>query len=173
MAWTTPNSGRATGYVVTAANWNDAQANDQYLYDEINGTIRCKATANATQSVASGGVALLFPTEAWDDATPIHSTSSNTSRLTIAVAGKYEFAGFASLGVPTSGYQQIFITKNGGGPLVADVHSVTTIDSHLNLAGFQDQCIVGDYFELEIWHNNPTNLTCAASRWFSCERIGT
>jgi hypothetical protein len=47
MAWTTPNSSRTTGYLILPADWNNTQADLQYLFDNLNTVLPLASTLGA------------------------------------------------------------------------------------------------------------------------------
>lgn len=73
----------------------------------------CDLTHSVSQSIANTTLqALVFDTEAHDTAS-YHSTSSNTSRITVPTAGTYLFLANASFDVNATGVRFIWFVKNG------------------------------------------------------------
>lgn len=114
MAYTTPTT-RSTGDLITAAEWNtDLVDNIQFLANPPH----CAVRHSSNQSHTTNGAwqAVVFNTEDEDTAN-LHSTSSNTSRITIpaglgglyAVSACIEFAGSAA------GLRALGLRKNGTG----------------------------------------------------------
>lgn len=128
MAWTTPRTWSA-GAAVAAADLNvDLRDNTKELYDRL---VAHGITSTTPQAVKSAGygvsltrssqniadatdVAIAFDTEEWDDAA-FHSTSVNTSRVTIPTGGdgRYEFTAWVSFEANSSGRREAWIEKNG------------------------------------------------------------
>ena len=87
MPYVEPTS-RATGYLVTAANWNqDVVANVSFLANPP--ACRVYNSANLAVVNAGSGSVLTFNSERFDTNT-MHSTSSNTDRITVNTAGLYQ-----------------------------------------------------------------------------------
>jgi len=117
---------------------------------------RCRVYNSANISLTSGVVtALTFDTETSD--TGMHSTSVNTSRITVPSdgAGWYSIGGCVRFAANTTGYREIKITANGTTDLAVmrvpnsgatdDVR--VTIHTEIPLA-------VGDYVELNATQNS-------------------
>lgn len=88
-------------------------------YDDIDATLaklaRCQVYNNATQSISSGAfAALTFNSEDIDDG-GLHSTVSNTSRITIptGMGGIYLIGGATFFAANATGIRQIQVLKNG------------------------------------------------------------
>lgn len=88
MAWTSPTT-RSSSDLITASIWNtDLVDNLIHLHDALPSA---GVYHNTTQSLtASTDNVVVFNTERWDTDT-LHSTVSNTGRMTIATAGIYLF----------------------------------------------------------------------------------
>jgi hypothetical protein len=82
-----PVSSRSTNDLITASIWNaDIVDNINYLY---NGRPSCRVYHNTTQALTSGADnVVVFNSERWDTDT-MHSTVSNTGRITFTTAGTY------------------------------------------------------------------------------------
>jgi hypothetical protein len=125
---------------------------------------------NADISVANTtSVALTFNSERWDEG-DLHSTSSNTSRLTAPVAGLYVIGGhvrfeFGGLG----GFRQATIRLNGS-TVIAEV-----LDTAVNTPGTglspttTYRLAAGDYVELVVQQNSGGALNVDAQSNFSPE----
>ena len=89
MAWSTPKTW-AVGDILTASDMNT------YVRDNtnfLNTPPSCRAYNNADISIAtSASTVLTFNSERWDNDT-IHSTVTNTGRLTCRTAGLYHIHG--------------------------------------------------------------------------------
>lgn len=176
MAWTTPNSSRPANYKVLSSDWNADQANAQYLYDHIVSpfaTCVLSATGNVSCSNATE-TALTFSTEDLDTDT-MHSTSVNTSRITINTSGWYEFCGYANFSNSSAtGFRRLVLWKNGVGTGTAVRQCLeipSTIDVTTSLQWIQ-QCAGGDYFELGAYQSSggAENVT---NRQFSAKYLGS
>jgi hypothetical protein len=130
-----------------------------------------KAYSTGTQNISSGGagtaVAVTLGSEEFDtDA--YHSTSSNTSRMTIpsGLAGKYLVQGMAFFQANSAGIRYGFIMKNRGVAGAAELRgSATRTLAPGNTGGIsvQPQVIVdlavGDFVEMMVEQNSGSTLT--------------
>ncbi|MBN1122789.1 MAG: hypothetical protein JXJ17_17060 [Anaerolineae bacterium] len=89
MTWSDPES-RDIGDLITAAIWNqDVVDNVQYLFDNLPGGKSCWVYNTADISWPTGtDTTMTFNSELWDT-DDIHSTISNTDRLTAPQDGLY------------------------------------------------------------------------------------
>lgn len=111
MGYADPNSihNPATGTVAPAA-WGD-QLRDNDVFFANPPTCRVYNSANESINNATD-TALTFNSERFDTDT-IHSTVSNTSRLTATTAGKYLIFGHAQFAPNATGTRKVFIRLNG------------------------------------------------------------
>jgi hypothetical protein len=102
-----------------------------------------------------------FNTEIFDVG-DYHSTSSNTSRITIpsGKAGKYLFTLLGNFGTNASGVRELTLYKNGAS-YFAQTRSNTPGLAGLTLSMIADAA-VGDYFELNMYQTSGTSLSCNA-----------
>lgn len=145
MAWTTLNSAHATGDVITATELNNAWANIMML----GAGPLARATRSTTQSIANNtDTVVLWDTES-KDTDSMHSTVSNTGRITVQTAGFFIFAAPLTL-APCTGTTYAYVLKNGAGNTVGfDSRNAFGI-SQGYLCWWADQCAVADYFEVHI-----------------------
>jgi hypothetical protein len=87
MAWTTPKTW-STNEVVTAANMN-THVRDNVAF--LGAPPTCSAFNSVAQSLTSGVAAVMTADSENFDTDTMHSTSSNTSRITATTAGRYLF----------------------------------------------------------------------------------
>lgn len=124
-----------------------------------------RAVLAADQGFAVGVSAqLLFDTETYDSE-GMHSTASNTSRLTCVTPGLYAVSGWLVTNVGTGGGPQVAINKNGafyGYGSFDGTSARGSASDHVRLAA-------GDYLELGFWNNTGGALTvtdaCLAAAW--------
>jgi hypothetical protein len=128
-----------TGTAITAAGIN-----------AISDPPRCRLTHASAQSTTSGtGLALLFDTEVVDDG-GLHSTSSNTSRITIPSdgGGFYVINGNVEFASNATGHRQLAVRLNGSTTIanvrIPAVNGAVTIVSISTMYSLAD----GDYIEL-------------------------
>ena len=141
--------------------------------------VGCRVTrATTSQSIANNtDVAVLFNNETFDtDA--FHSTSTNTSRITIpsGKGGYYQFNANVTFASGT-GNRELNIFKNGArvsyGPFPGSSTTSTASSTSTVLAG-----TVGDYFEVFVFQDSGGALnllsdgTAAGASTFSCTYLG-
>lgn len=126
----------------------------------IRGTnaLRTRVYNNADLSIPSGvETSLTFNTELYDNDT-IHSTGSNTSRLTCKSAGTYCIIGSVSFDINNTGYRFASIRYNGATTL--DTRTIPATDANYTSIGVMTMLdlAVNDYVELRVGHNAGTDL---------------
>lgn len=145
------------------------------LHDEAYASCRVYNSANI--SVANNSwQALTFDTERWDT-DDIHSTTTNTERLTCATAGTYLITGHISFAANVAGNRGAGIRLGG----------TTYIATHLGLGGFavnntnitivtMYQLAADEYVELMVYQNSGgalnVELKANHSPEFGMVRIG-
>ena len=126
------------------------------------------ATTTTTTSATS---TILFDTEQYDTDT-MHSTSSNTGRITATTTGLYHVTGQICMASNATGTRTILIIKNGTTTLASDrLHSVVATNAYLDTA-CDVQLTAGDYVELAMIQTSGGNLATVAglgNTWF-CAR---
>lgn len=138
------------------------------VYSHVNLSI-----SNATNTM------LTFDSEVYDDAN-VHSTSSNTSRLTVpsGVNRVVISAGISHLGsTSTNSSFRMTLYKNGS-MYTPQVHSQTH-NAATNSATYRQELVsppipvsAGDYFEIEVWQNIGGSMTLALDTvWASMEFV--
>lgn len=108
---------------------------------------------SAVQSVSDNtATALTLDTED-NDVGSMHSIASNTSRVTIVVAGTYLLIGSAGFAVDADGYRKLYFRKNGTTKIGGGVQSNGSATIEF---GLQCHCLVvlaaNDYVELIAHH---------------------
>jgi hypothetical protein len=105
--------------------------------------------------------ALTFDTEDWDTDT-MHSTTTNTSRLTATKAGKYLVVGMVWFNTNGTGIRNIYIYKNGSVVAQTGENTCSSANSTiLNIVNFVDLA-VNDYIELEAYQSSGGDLAVRA-----------
>jgi hypothetical protein len=110
MAYTPPTT-RTTGDLVTAATWNaDLVDNIRFLASPP----ACRVWNNANQSIPNNVLtALLFNSERYDTDS-MHSTVTNTSRITFTTAGVYVVFAHLNIASNATGKRSAGFRLNGG-----------------------------------------------------------
>jgi hypothetical protein len=124
---------------------------------------------NSTQAIpATTATTLLLPTELYDT-DGFHSTSSNTSRMTVpsGKAGKYLITVGAYLGGYSGGYSRFRVFKNG-----SEINDFGLNYGQIDCLNYSDEtpilqgdvmvsAAVADYFEIGYYNQNAINNTYA------------
>ena len=99
----------ATGEVFTAATLQQARDNEEFLIDPP----ACSVSASTAQSVNNNTLtALTADTETFDNDS-MHSTATNTDRITIQTAGRYLLAATIQFAADTDGDRNFDFQVNG------------------------------------------------------------
>lgn len=114
----------------------------------------------------------------WDvedlDTDAIHSTSSNTSRMTIVTPGKYRAYGVTEWAGNATGGRDAWFTINGSGSYwkARESTPVATANTFVLLSGpLPVTLIAGDYVELWVRQSSGAALNIAISSYFGLEYI--
>lgn len=117
---------------------------------------------------------LTFNSERYDTDN-IHSTSSNTSRLTCRTAGIYSIMASISFAADVNGYRDLLILHNGS-PNIAATSLTTASSSNKICISTIYKLSVNDYVECNVKQNSGGDLNVSSSNAFSPEfmmqRIG-
>lgn len=167
MARTVPASAsEAPGNFLTGALWN---AQVKALTDFVTGAPSAQLYASTAQSVpdGTGATILALDSEVWDSDGG-HSTTTNTSRYTVQVAGKYLVLGTMTFGNNTSGIRGVGINVNGNSVRGSTVQSTTlpTANTWVGQANTVIQCAVGDYIEMYCFQTSGAALSTNPSTKF-------
>ena len=153
----TPLTTRATGYKVTAPDWNA-------LVDAINLLAEAptaRVTHGSAQSIANATESVIaFNTEVFDSHA-LHDTVTNNSRITIPSGedGHYLIGANLEWAGDVDGIRRIWIRKNGTDQLaevVSPSNGATTVvrQSVVTVA----ELAAGDYVEVAVTHNAGAGL---------------
>lgn len=124
----------------------------------------CRAYSNAVQSWGAGAsYVVLFGAESFDNVqtgdTEMHSTSTNTDRITIRTAGRYDLVGIAQY-VSASTSSSVAILKNGVQVAVIGNTATTAVQASLTITD-SFQCAIGNYFQLQITTTAAGSISAA------------
>jgi hypothetical protein len=169
---------RSSGYKVTATDYNLLIDNSNWFGSGTANVGRCSvgATSTATTNIAAGTWTLMtFSGEDWDTAS-MHSTVTNTSRLTIPTDGDglYLITGHVTMAnINQTDAAQIMVRKNSAGDYNTGTmlaqHSVMMTETGLVLTGLSitTMCklVASDYVEMFIRQDHSatvalTGTTC-------------
>lgn len=131
--------------------------------------VGCRVYNNANISVNNNTVTALTFNSERDDPSAMHSTSSNTGRITFAVAGTYAIGCCVRFASNATGYRQVLLVKNGTTPIAQDTRnavngSVTIITMHARYL-----FIAGDYIEVQVLQNSGGALNVDTAADYSPE----
>jgi hypothetical protein len=121
-------------------------------------------------AIGSGATtAIAFNSERWDEGN-LHSTGSNTSRLTAPVTGLYMIGGHFRFAANSTGVREGHIRVNGSTFIAyaGDDDPGAAQPSYFNLSTAY-QLTAGDYVELTCFQNSGGNLDVVASAQSSPE----
>jgi|FLYN01.1.fsa_nt_gi hypothetical protein len=107
-------------------------------------------------------VTVTFNSERWDT-DGIHSTSSNTERLTAQRTGKYYIWAGIRFSDNGSGFRQLEVRRNGTTPIASEIRVpvVTGFGYDMTIATVYD-LNAGDYVTLVAYQNSGANLNLLA-----------
>lgn len=166
MAWTTPRSW-STSDGITAARLNDISGDLNFLY----GAPRCRVykTTNFATATATAA-AVTFNAERYDNDS-MHSTSSNTSRITMTTAGVYLVGACIEWTGNATGAREAAIRLNGSTVLASDLVPLTGSAGASCIQVVQ--CVyafsAADYVEVRVTQSSGGALDVVASGAYSPE----
>ncbi|MCX5285699.1 hypothetical protein [Streptomyces sp. NBC_00198] len=160
------------GYFITAALWmaQFAAAAQFSIGSGSNGVPRFRGYQTSVQSLSDNTwTPLTLDTEAFDSDNG-HSTSSNTSRYVVQVAGTYNILGHAAFTANATGNRAARINVNGTAIPGSFVKGLAATASHSSGVSTSAQavCAVGDYIEVYGLHTAGTALNTAAGSDVAC-----
>jgi hypothetical protein len=118
-------------------------------------------------------VTLTFDSERYDTDT-IHSTVSNTSRLTATTAGKYDIKGSISYTAAASGVRLARILLNGATVIANETRaSASAADATAMTVATVYDLAAGDYVELQAYQNSGGSLNALHTANYSPEFMMT
>lgn len=139
----------------------------------------CKVWRSSAQVIASGGItAVTFDSEDYDTSN-YHSTSSNTSRITVPTTGYYLFTHTEEWGTNATGLVNGFLCVNGStGQRWANIATPNSSTGTIAGTGSVPMFLnANDYMELYVFQNSGGNLnlggTVDSAMSFTCTRLGT
>lgn len=114
---------------------------------------------------------LLANSESWDTAS-MHSTSSNTSRITVQTAGKYLFTATGEFGNHETGMRWLRFVVNGSSTQPFFAAAVTAYTGARGSGSTMRNFSVGDYVEVEALQNSGNSTITGQLLEFSATWIG-
>lgn len=158
---------KLTDNSVASRNFNAIQA------QWIKGPAQARVYNSANISIATSGTRqfLTFDSE-WYDTGNLHSTTSNTGRLTAPTAGLYHVGAGIAFAANATGYREIGLRVNGTDfILVQRTPSVGAVASTSIVATTIHQLDAGDYVEVGVVQTSggALNVTAAATTSRTCD----
>ncbi len=169
MPWVNPST-RATGYLVTAANWNqDVVANTEYLARPPSVSVRKSTTQAMTNNVWRS---IAWNSEAWDTDSMWSSTAA--SRIDINTAGKYLVTAAVAWNVSTAstvGTQGRLVGVRVGGSSTAAPNRAQVQTRPTGSTGVRQHQSVSDiialtstqFVRLQVFQDSGANLSVTGS----------
>lgn len=133
----------------------------EFVDDRLN--TRAKVYAGAAQTLTTGVAAVVAFNSEETDAKALHSTAVNTSRVTAAVAGRYEVKGQCAFVSNATGYRQVALLKNGAAFASVRVPTVSGASTNLQVVG-SVALAATDYVELQVLQTSGGNLDTVAGQ---------
>lgn len=157
MATTTPHTWTASE-IATSTN---LQTLTQAILD-VQSPKRCHAYQNVGQVVATAATTAVTLDSEEVDTDAMHSTVTNTSRITCVTAGRYRFIGQVAYPSNATGYRSALLRKNGSNIAISQAQAANGA-SHYQQVVDEILLAVGDYVELFATQSSGGNLTLIAS----------
>lgn len=146
MPYSSPDSSRVTGYVPSAANWNELAADLKWLAEEAP---TCRVYKATDTSIANNTpTALSFTSERFDIG-GMHSTLTDPSRITIpsGAGGIYRIWANVTFDVNATGLRTVAFQVNGSTMIGGDSRPGTASGSSIVNASVDALLAAGDYVE--------------------------
>lgn len=165
--WTTPRTW-VTDQLMSSSSFNtDIRDNQNFLYQPP----ACRVSKTNITIPTGTLTTISFDAEAFDTDS-MHSTVTNTSRITINTAAKYLIHATGTWAAGGTGYRMIMLRKNG-----TDIDPSSRMTTQATGAGDNASCslvwadayAVGDYLELRAYHTQGADLQ--GNFTFSVDRI--
>lgn len=169
-SFTSPSLTLNVGDPGQAADWNTyVRDNTTFLYSAPKVRVYNSANISVTSSTDT---ALTFDTERFDTDT-MHSTSTNTSRITFTTAGTYLVGANVEWASDSTSYRELTLRLNGstkiGSSVVQPSSSVVTRQTVTTVYAFQIVSSVADYVEAVVRHVKGSALNVVAAGNYSPE----
>ncbi len=159
MAYSTPPQ-LSLDYFVGPSDWNQQVDNVKWLAGDTGGMPSCRVFNSVQISIPNVTVTgLTFDSEHWDNG-GMHSTSSNTSRLTIPAAGVYWVRGRIAWAENSAGTIRVLqLVVNGSTTIDRDsrvpVNAAWVVECQV---GCHWRFSAGDYVELAAFQDSGVSL---------------
>lgn len=155
------------GDILTAAWCDQARDNQEFFIDPP----ACSVYHNTTQTKSSSTSlsTALANSENYDNAS-MHSTSSNTSRITIQTAGRYEVGVVLSWAANSTNNRATAFLVNGTTDYIVDLRVSPSVNS-AGISGSRTLVLsAGDYVEVAVWQNSGGDLALTLTEFYAIFR---
>lgn len=169
MSWSAPRTW-ATSDTITAALLNqEIRDNLSFLHDPPT----CRIYHSVDQSIGnSSDQAVVCNSERYDTDT-MHSTSSNTSRITFTTAGKYRVWVVGMFAANATGIRRVRLRLNGGSTYIAQNNEVSLSGTETHIVAYTEYAFAAaDYVEVMAFQNSTGSLNWLASGSANGNEIG-
>lgn len=148
-------SNPTAGQPITAAWGDQVRENCEFLIDPP----ACSVYSASAQSVATGttSVALLAGSEYFDNAA-MHSTASNTSRITAPIDGRFLVTATVQFAANATGNRRMAFRVNGTTTYESTLVGGTATNSIVTTAARMFTLSATDYVECVVWQTSGGNL---------------
>lgn len=154
MAYSAPPN-FAAGAVLTEADLDTLSADIAFLADPPSVRVR----AVASQSVGSGNTTTItWEVEDYDNYL-MHSTTTNTSRLTVPVDGLYDIKVGLDIQANAGGYRNLDILENGAVLIASMTVAPANGDNTRLVLPVEGRFVAGNYVEARFTQNSGATLT--------------
>lgn len=166
MGYVDPNTihNPATG-TVAPASWGDTVRDDlEFLVDRPG----CAVYNSTTQNVSTSSNTTLTADSELYDLDSMHSTVTNTSRITATTAGKYRIGALVEWDSDATGRREVYLLVNG-----STVHTLTIGNAVAGMTQNGTKILTlsaGDYVEVRVWQNSGGTRT-PTLRQFSAQHV--
>lgn len=117
-----------------------------------------RVTNTAAQAIATATATVLtFDTEAYDDDT-MHSTGSNTGRITFTTAGRYHVGAVATFDTHATGFRIYSIRLNGTTTITKDRRPGSSTGALSASISVDYNFAANDYVEVVVYQDSGGNL---------------
>lgn len=153
---------------VAPASWGDQiRDNLEYLVEPAS----CRVFHSGQQLLTHATwVTLLADSESWDSAS-MHSTSSNTSRITVPASGKYLFTATGEFGNHETGMRWLRFLVNGSATQPFFAAAVTNYTGARGSGSTMRSFTAGNYVEVQALQNSGNSTITGQLLEFSCVRV--
>lgn len=135
-----------------------APPSERLLVHNIGARVRHSVNQSITSSTVT---TLAFNTELYDNGN-LHDNTTNNSRLTAPVPGKYLITTNIMWSASALGFRELIVLLNGVTPLI-DITQIPTTVAFPQVFSTIYELVVGDYIEIQVLQTSGTNRNIVAA----------